>query len=359
MEQSIRDTPSSLDTEANATTALDEAVAPSGEVAPDVTGFDPQSRALRTRSAATDGSRLSAAVRPSKAASRRGGQGVYLSECACQQGGGGLVYALGEMGYDFGTQARFDAIDGELDVGKFAGNPRDLLEFLTAKDRGNLHFAAAILWTLNHDASPFYVIRPEGPFARETYLRLLEFYQEQVDSQAERVSIPGTIDGNVTLLSGQVVPVLIPDLRAMYNWRTAELVANVVGAVPKAEANDDVRQQYDLKMEGIRGFLERIYFELRNTGQTPQERALNFAATNAFNVERVFESASRRALQLDEIAVEPSPICRMDSDCWDVRLVFFDPVDAIARARSAYRFTVDVSDVVPVLVGPVRAWAVR
>jgi hypothetical protein len=27
--------------------------------------------------------------------------------------------------------------------------------------------------------------------------------------------------------------------------------------------------------------------------------------------------------------------------------------------RRAYRFTVDVSDVVPVMVGPVRAWYVR
>jgi cyanobactin maturation PatA/PatG family protease len=362
MDDSLRDTPSSLDTDVDVASVLNDADAPNGAPA-DGADQGSRGRTLQGRAAVGDGSRLSTGVRPSKAASQRTGRGVYLSECACQQGGGGLVYALGEMGYDFGTQARFDAIDGELDEGKFAGNPRDLLEFLTAEKGVNLHFAAAILWTLNHDTTPFYVIRPEGPFARETYLRLLEFYQEQIDSEAERVSIPGTIDGNVTLLSGQVVPVLIPDLRAMYNWRTAALVANVVGPAPKsatkADEDSDERRQYESKMEGMRGFLERIYFELRNTGQTPQERALNFAATNAFNVERVFESASRRELQLDEIGVEPSPICRMDSDCWDVRLVFFDPQDALGHARSAYRFTVDVSDVVPVLVGPVRAWAVR
>jgi len=166
----------------------------------------------------------------------------------------------------------------------------------------------------------------------------------------------------VTLLSGQVVPVLIPDLRAMYNWQTEALVKSVVGkrAEPTGKGADSGKGgQFDRKMEGMRGFLERIYFELRNTGQTPQERALNFAATNAFNVERICESAARLDLQLDEIAVETSPVCRMDSDCWDVRLVFFEPENAITHARTAYRFTIDVSDVVPVLVGPVRSWAVR
>jgi hypothetical protein len=148
----------------------------------------------------------------------------------------------------------------------------------------------------------------------------------------------------------------MPDLRGLCNWRTSDLVAAVVGEKPDTEKK---REQFDSKVEGMRGFLERIYFELRNTGQTPQERALNFAATNAFNLNLVFESAAKRALQLDEIGVERSPICRPDSDCWDVRLIFFDPADALGQARTVYRFTVDVSDVVPVMVGPFRSWAVR
>lgn len=285
----------------------------------------------------------------------RPARGLAPSECACGQKGG-LVYALGEMGFDFGSQARLDAISAAMDVGKSASFPRDLLEFINAERGGNLHYASAILWTLNHDSTPFYVVRPEGAFARETYTRLLEFFADQIDSKAERISVAGVTDGTVTLFSGQQVPVLIPDLRSLYNWRTADLVASVAGEQPK---DDSARQQFETKVEGMRGFLERIYFELRNEGQTPQERALNFAATNAFNIERVFESAARRQLQLDEIGVDRSPICRPDSDCWDVRLIFFDPADALGRARTVYRFTVDVSDVVPVLVGPVRSWAMR
>ena len=36
--------------------------------------------------------------------------------------------------------------------------------------------------------------------------------------------------------------------------------------------------------------------------------------------------------QLDSILVDKSPFCRMDSDCWDVKLKFFDP-DNNQRAK--------------------------
>jgi hypothetical protein len=62
---------------------------------------------------------------------------------------------------------------------------------------------------------------------------------------------------------------------------------------------------------------------------------------------------------LDQIDVEKSPICRLDSECWDVVLYFFNPMNVLGEARRAYRFTVDVSDVVPVLIGDIREWAVR
>jgi hypothetical protein len=52
-------------------------------------------------------------------------------------------------------------------------------------------------------------------------------------------------------------------------------------------------------------------------------------------------------------------VCRPDSDCWDVKLHFFFPARQVQTVRKVYRFTVDVSDVVPVTVGPVRSWFVR
>ena len=86
---------------------------------------------------------------------------------------------------------------------------------------------------------------------------------------------------------------------------------------------------------------------------------MNFAATNAFQIERIFERAVNNSMQLDQIEVTRSPICRADSDCWDVVLYFFNPKKMLEEARRAYRFTVDVSDIVPVLIGEIREWSVR
>lgn len=67
----------------------------------------------------------------------------------------------------------------------------------------------------------------------------------------------------------------------------------------------------------------------------------------------------RDKLELDTIEVERSPVCRPESDCWDVKLMFFFPERQVQTVRRAYRFTVDVSDVVPVTVGAARSWFVR
>jgi hypothetical protein len=76
---------------------------------------------------------------------------------------------------------------------------------------------------------------------------------------------------------------------------------------------------------GQGSFLNRIYYDLRNLGTTSQDRALNFAATNAFQAASTFAEAVATEMELDSITVEKSPFCRLDSDCWDVKLKFFDP----------------------------------
>jgi len=45
----------------------------------------------------------------------------------------------------------------------------------------------------------------------------------------------------------------------------------------------------------------------------------------------------------------------MDSDCWDVKMKFFDPTNN-QKAKFIIRFTVDVSDLLPVLMGEPRVW---
>ncbi|MCP4352772.1 MAG: peptidase [Desulfobacterales bacterium] len=259
-----------------------------------------------------------------------------------------LVYALGTLDYDFGTGARHDSFDQAMD-----GNPNDPRALLNHLDK-NEYEAAAITWTLNIDATPIYAVRPGCPYANIVYQRLREFLKDQLEEGAERISVPGFIMGQVSLMSGQTVPVIIPELRGMYCWTTDLLVSEVAGKPEDYPTLED----YEKIKAHIYNFLERVYHELRNLGRSSHERAINYAATNAFEVEQIFENAIKESMELDSISVEPSPICRPGSDCRDVKLTFFHPENRQAQARKVYSYAIDVSNTIPVTVGHVRSWPV-
>lgn len=106
----------------------------------------------------------------------------------------------------------------------------------------------------------------------------------------------------------------------------------------------------------LSNFLNRIYYDFSNLGQTASDRALNFAATNIVQSVSVFSESILLGMELDSITVEKSPYCRLNSDCWDVALKFFDPENN-DRARKVYRYTLDVSDIFPVtLGGEAKTW---
>lgn len=284
--------------------------------------------------------------------------GISPSDCGCggtaghcKCGGHGraqLVYALGTVWYDFGSEARRDSF-----VQAGVENPSDPAQFLAYLE-AHPEQACAVTWTLNQESTPIYAIQPAGPFAAETYAKLREFLHAQLADGVERLSVPGTVSGKAALMGGQVVPVIVPELRGMYSWSTPKLVQAVVG--PTAENADLAKLQE--QTGDISNFLDRVYYEVRNLGLTPQERAINYAATNAFQLGAVYTHAIAAGMKLDGIAVERSPLCRPGSDCWDVKLSFFNPARRFEQAKHVYRFTIDVSDVVPVTVGKVRHWDV-
>jgi cyanobactin maturation PatA/PatG family protease len=259
------------------------------------------------------------------------------------------------LGYDYITEARRDSILQHMGSGANPYDPSQVLAYLKA----NPWDAEAITWTLNLDATPIYAIQPGRSFASEAYQKLREFLDDQLNKGVERISVPGVITGKVRLFTGQVVPVVRPELRCMYNWTTSALVDAVAGPQPPKGAPDKEKEEYARKTQPVRNFLERIYFEFRTLGLTSEDRARNAAGTNAFTVNKIFESAVRDEMELDTIEVERSPICRPYSDCWDVKLTFFNPKKVLEQARKVYRLTFDVSDVCAVTVGPVRSWFVR
>ena len=276
-----------------------------------------------------------------------------------------IVYVIGTLGYDFGSEARRDsfkqlmpAVTIEGTQTQIPANPYDASQMLNYL-RSNLSEAKSLIWTLNMELTPIYAIEAVGSFAREVYEALQELLAGEVEAEdaeryIERVSIPGKLTGRtVKLFSGQVVPVIEPvSPRGIYGWRVNTLVGSALEAVrgEQAEADDEQMRR------SLSSFLNRVYYDLRNLGQTSQDRALNFAATNAFQAAQTFSTAVAAGMELDSIAVTKSPFCRMDSDCWDVQLKFFDPENN-RRAKKVFRFTIDVSDFIPVTLGEVRSWS--
>jgi cyanobactin maturation PatA/PatG family protease len=262
------------------------------------------------------------------------------------------VYALGKLGFDFGSDAKRDGLAQAMDEDHNNPlDPTDLLNFL----RTDPYEGTSLIWTLNLDATPIYAIQPMGPFSEDAYKRLYEFLQGQVEEGVELISVPGTIVGNIRLQSGQIIPVVKPIIRGMYSWSPSDLVSEVLGQQP---VDENERFDYERKSSGLTDFLNRVYYDIRNLGITAEERAINFAATNALQVSEVIRSTTEMELDLDTFTVKKSPVCRPDSDCYDVELSFFNPANTNIANR-IYRFTIDVSDVMPVSIGATRSWTKR
>ncbi|WP_293149422.1 MULTISPECIES: PatA/PatG family cyanobactin maturation protease [unclassified Microcoleus] len=276
---------------------------------------------------------------------------------------GQLVYALGTLGYDFGSEARRDSFKQLMPPFNFGttmvpANPYDARQMVDYLD-ANISESRSLIWTINIELTPVYAIDPMGPFAAESYRALHELLAGQIQPESdaeyvERVSIPGILTGRkVKLFSGQVIPVIEPQsTRGIYGWKVNNLVAAAMNAV---QAEDGTADEESIR-KTLDGFLNRIYYDLRNLGTTSQDRALNFSVTNAFQAAQTFSEAVAVGMELDSITVEKSPFCRMDSDCWDVKLKFFDPENS-RRAKKIFRFTIDVSDLIPVTLGEVRSWS--
>lgn len=277
-----------------------------------------------------------------------GGKG---GECTCKEPGKKpqLVYAIGRLGVSFISQARRDSI-WRIVNGAREGDLKPIsntaLQDLFKKQSFQ---AQSVIWTLSRTEVPMYAIVPSGAFAAETYAWLVNEWQ---DAEVEFASIPGVLAGQIALYDGQIVDAIIPDRRGMYSWETKRYVKALRDARKKADATLTPKK-IDREIER---FFGKIYFSIRNRGLSPEERAVNAAATNAFNISPVIEQAGEEGLTLRDIGVEKSPLNRPGSDYYDVLLTFFNPYEREAVAPLRARFTVDVSDTVPVLIGDPVLW---
>jgi cyanobactin maturation PatA/PatG family protease len=246
-------------------------------------------------------------------------------------------------------------------------NPYDVIQ-LTSYLADFPSESTKVIWTLNLDATPIYAVEAECGYPEEVYGVLRSALRNQNRPTADqnyvsRVSIPGVLTAKTRrLFSGQVVPVVNAQPRGLSTWNETALIDAVMTSVTTVQKDADTATVRLL----VRNFLDKIYFELRNLGQSPPDRALNYAATNAFTfasgvaLQEALLSAQRlpganNLYTLDTIAVSKSPYCRPDSICYDVQVTFFDPEND-RRARSVFQYTVDVSDEMPVSLAPTHQY---
>ena len=275
----------------------------------------------------------------------------------------GDVYALGTLGYDFGDEARRDSFKQlmppyELDGIMVPADPYNARQMVEYLDR-NRDEARSLIWTLNLDQNTIYVLEPKGPFSTDVYEMLLQMLAGQIEPETsagfvERISVAARrTNRTVELFSGEIVPVVtVHTTRGMYGWTVNALIGAALASIRNSIEPD----QEPIIRENISAFLNRVYYDLHNLGQTSRDRALNFAATNIFQSASVFAEAIAAGLQLDTITSEKSPYCRINSDCWDVVLIFFDP-DNSRRSRKVFRFTLDVAANFPVTIGSIKRWS--
>jgi hypothetical protein len=288
-----------------------------------------------------------------------------------------------------------------------AANPYDPVQMLSHLVHQPSE-ARALIWTMNLELTPIYALNPFGPYGADVYEQFIWILAGQLTTQGfekqvvkvlkespvyraklersirsgegvpeyERFALPGQQNDQTTkLFSGQIVPgVDVAETRGVVGWNISQLIDQACDEarneknlrIQKENTRLGKSQQLPLVAElspeddealkqRIRDFLNKLYFELRNLGQMSQDRAMNFGATNAFQAVRILVSAQVDDLALDTVGAQKSPYMRVDSDSWDILLRFFDPTN-LNVARTVYRFSVDVSDVMPVLVGEVRKW---
>lgn len=335
--------------------------------------------------------------------------GEKKADCGCGCGGAKAasasiqrVFALGRIGFDFGSEARQDSIRQFLPRGD---DPMAPPPPLTA---ANLINALApggdvqpeverIIWVLKLDQTPIYAIRPSGAFAFDGYAKILAALAAQegipfppppvnppeeggrgrrraaeepaVPEPRETIdlfSIAGVIAGEVRLMSGETVPVVVPASRGIILWdlraslgRFMEQLDRFPQTGPAQDLLARDRGQFEqLFLKQARDFRDMMTRKYRNLGLLGRDRALNFAATTASAVFNFLFEMVGLALIIDDILVRPSPACRPGSECYDVQIRTFRESDVTAALRT-FQFTLDVSDTIPINIGNVAAWSER
>lgn len=202
----------------------------------------------------------------------------------------------------------------------------------------------------------------------------LKLYQlgEHKGFLVDQVAVAGKVAGEVQLYNGSVVPLVEVVISGLNPWNKAALIRQQVDQATDSPSfksyasrvnkeNTSKGAPGSLQQEvhdSVDRALEKIYHEFKNNGLSDDDRAINYVGTNIMNLVDVFQDVFevvtengkvRTRYEFDNASVETSKVQRPTSILKDVILRFFEPGN-LDKAYKCYRFTIDVSDINPVMV---------
>ncbi len=241
-----------------------------------------------------------------------------------------------------------------------------------AVHRAESQKAESCLWTIEVEGKiPVGALQPQGPFAREQYVRILEFFDEQENGNADRVAFPGFIVGEVFAVnSARVLPLIAPVLEGMQNMNLESLLEvarqSLQPEEPEARAPKDERQHYqqtiqdlDAQFANIRAStvetLSLLYDEYTGLAVLSGDRARAFVTIDFGPVLSQMFGTALQGKTLELTAAGASRDTPTGRDYQDVTMSFFNPNNT-DEANVNVTFVVDVTDVRPriVAVRPLR-----
>jgi hypothetical protein len=302
-------------------------------------------------------------------------------------------FGIGSVSYEFPDQLTRDSFLREMDARIGSGDPDDPERVIGYLD-ANPAEARRLLWTVSINGERRYAATPSGSFAAQIYDMLAALALGAARGEIAVASLPGwTLASSRVAMDGTVLRELrVPSLRGVYGWRPEQVVRQSLTAVHsdalaggvgrRQVAGDDAIVAGDGSENAVLGlsespvvswprlreepstavenamldFVNLVYFRADQEPEVSRDRALNFVATNGYQVAAAFLDAMGDGLQFIDYRTDYSPFARVGGNCWDVILRFNDPATS-ARAPREYRMTVDIADVMPVTVGRLRRWA--
>lgn len=310
-----------------------------------------------------------------------------------------MAFPIGQVSYEFPdelTRESFARAMGSR-LSPDDGAPFDV-EALIAYLDDNVAEARRLRWVVSINGERRYAVTPVGAFAAQIFDMLAALVLGEARGDITVSSLPGwTTDTTVELMDGTVVRELrMNSLRGVYGWHSAQIARQSAEAVHRDALAGQVGRMSDRSqpgettaiiagdgtenavlglsespvvswprlreapsdavVEAIDQFLHQVYFRDRQEPEISRDRAVNFAATNGYQVAAAFMDAMTDGFEYAQYRTQYSPFARVSGLCWDVVVQFTDPSED-QRAMREYRLTVDIADVMPVTVGRLRRWS--